>query len=77
MSCFHVATNCGVGLIYKDYKVGEGRPPADGEQVVFQYTAYNESGRLIDSTYRQDRPAEIRMGINGLIPGAAKSALLH
>lgn len=58
------------GLIYKDFKVGEGTPPEDGEQVTFQYTAYNESGRLIDTTYRQDRPAETRLGINGLIPGA-------
>jgi FKBP-type peptidyl-prolyl cis-trans isomerase len=57
------------GVIYKDFKLGQGQEPTDGEQVTFQYTAYNESGRLIDSTYRQDRPAETRLGISGLIPG--------
>ena len=40
-------------------------------QVVFDYTGYNESASPIDSSYRQGRPAETRLGINGLIPGAA------
>eukprot|EP00775_Hariotina_reticulata_P010090 gene10090-10246_t len=57
------------GLIYKDYVVGSGTSPDDGQQVVFDYTGYNESGTVIDSTYRKGRAAEVRLGINGLIPG--------
>ncbi|KAK2966584.1 hypothetical protein RJ640_010005 [Escallonia rubra] len=37
--------------------------------VSFHYIGYNESGRHIDSTYLQGRPAKIRFGINGLVPG--------
>ena len=74
---FRVSSNWAAGLIYKDFRVGQGTPPQDGEQVTFQYTAYNESGRLIDTTYRQDRPAETRLGINGLIPGAKRCMLPH
>jgi hypothetical protein len=62
-------TSC-TGLIYKDFKVGEGDNPVDGQEVTFAYTAYNESGGLIDSTYRQGRNASTQVGINGLIPGA-------
>jgi hypothetical protein len=40
--------------------------------VVFDYTGYNESGAAIDSSYRQGRPAETRLGIQGLIPGACR-----
>lgn len=57
------------GLIYKDYREGPGMVPEDGQQVQFHYTAYNESGAVIDSTYRKDRPATIRLGIGGMIPG--------
>ena len=80
------------GLIYKDFELGTGEPPTDGQQVVFHYSAYNESGGIIDSSYRQarsgaashharcnshaqpvtpaqGRPAETRLGINGMIPG--------
>lgn len=57
------------GLIYKDYTAGSGSSPVDGQQIVFHYIAYNESGGLIDSTYRQGRPAETRLGIQGMIPG--------
>jgi len=57
------------GLIYKDYEEGTGDCPEEGQQVVFNYTAYNESGATIDSTYRQGRPAETRLGIGGMIPG--------
>jgi FKBP-type peptidyl-prolyl cis-trans isomerase len=38
-------------------------------QVVFDYSAYNENGALIDSTYRKGEPAATRIGIAGLIPG--------
>jgi FKBP-type peptidyl-prolyl cis-trans isomerase len=56
-------------LIYRDFQLGSGPQPGEGQQVVFDYTAYNESGGAIDSTYRKGRPAETRLGIQGLIPG--------
>ena len=49
---------------------GEGEAPAEGQEVVFDYTGYNESGAVIDSTYRKGAPAQTRLGIRGLIPGA-------
>jgi len=57
------------GIIYKDYGLGEGAEPQSGQQVEFQYTAYNENGGLIDSSYRKGQPATTRLGISGLIPG--------
>ncbi len=57
------------GLIYKDYAEGSGNSPEDGQQVTFDYTAYNESAVLVDSSYRKGQPSQTRMGINGLIPG--------
>jgi FKBP-type peptidyl-prolyl cis-trans isomerase len=56
-------------LLYRDFKDGSGPIPVEGQQVVFDYTGYNESGAAIDSSYRQGRPAETRIGIQGLIPG--------
>ncbi len=32
------------GLIYRDFVVGSGEYPAEGQEVTFDYTAYNESG---------------------------------
>ncbi len=43
---------------------------AGGAQVVFDYTAYNEQGRRIDTTYSKSAPARTRLGIQGLIPGS-------
>lgn len=60
---------CDSGLIYWDIKDGEGDYPKSGQQIVFHYTGFNESGRRIDSSYQQGRPAKTRMGINGLVPG--------
>ncbi|KAJ6320708.1 hypothetical protein OIU76_006108 [Salix suchowensis] len=57
------------GLIYRDFEVGEGDCPKDGQQVTFHYVGYNESGRRIDSTYLQGSPSKIRMGTKALIPG--------
>lgn len=57
------------GLILWDIAVGKGDSPKDGQQVIFHYVGYNESGRRIDSTYLQGTPARIRMGTNGLVPG--------
>ncbi|KAH0884481.1 hypothetical protein HID58_060577 [Brassica napus] len=55
------------GLIYRDFDVGQGDCPKDGQQVTFHYIGYNESGRRIDSTYIQGTPAKIRMGTNALV----------
>ncbi|XP_057451053.1 peptidyl-prolyl cis-trans isomerase FKBP20-2, chloroplastic [Lotus japonicus] len=60
---------CDSGLIYRDFEVGKGDCPKDGQQVTFHYTGYNESGRRIDSTYLQGSPAKIRMGTKALVPG--------
>ncbi|XP_060210028.1 peptidyl-prolyl cis-trans isomerase FKBP20-2, chloroplastic isoform X1 [Lycium barbarum] len=57
------------GLIVWDFAVGEGDCPKDGQQVTFHYIGYNESGRRIDSTYLQGKPANIRMGTKALVPG--------
>ncbi|THF99456.1 hypothetical protein TEA_018267 [Camellia sinensis var. sinensis] len=57
------------GLIYRDFEVGKGDCPKDGQQVTFHYVGYNESGRRIDSTYLQGTPAKIRMGTKALVPG--------
>ncbi|KAK7277164.1 hypothetical protein RIF29_18315 [Crotalaria pallida] len=57
------------GLIYRDFEIGKGDCPKDGQQVTFHYVGYNESGRRIDSTYLQGSPARIRMGTNSLVPG--------
>ncbi|TYK20798.1 peptidyl-prolyl cis-trans isomerase FKBP20-2 [Cucumis melo var. makuwa] len=57
------------GLIYWDIEVGNGDCPKDGQQVIFHYVGYNESGRRIDSTYLQGSPARIRVGTNALVPG--------
>ncbi|KAF0906620.1 hypothetical protein E2562_012203 [Oryza meyeriana var. granulata] len=57
------------GLMYEDIKVGTGNSPKDGQQVIFHYVGYNESGRRIDSTYIQGSPAKIRLGNKTLVPG--------
>ncbi|XP_015695325.1 peptidyl-prolyl cis-trans isomerase FKBP20-2, chloroplastic isoform X1 [Oryza brachyantha] len=57
------------GLIYEDIKVGTGNSPKDGQQIIFHYIGYNESGRRIDSTYIQGSPAKIRLGNKTLVPG--------
>ena len=56
-------------LLFQDFEEGKGGLPQDGQQITFDYTAYNESGSRIDSTYQKGRPAQTRLGINGLIPG--------
>ena len=59
------------GLYYLDTKEGRGATPLnspDGE-VIFHYTAYNENGGRIDSSYRQGQPARGKLGINAMIPG--------
>ncbi|KAH9308538.1 hypothetical protein KI387_036449, partial [Taxus chinensis] len=60
---------CDSGLIYWDIREGEGDYPKTGQQVIFNYQGYNESGRRIDSSYQQGEPAKTRVGINGLVPG--------
>mmetsp|Transcript_44472 Transcript_44472/g.115065 ORF Transcript_44472/g.115065 Transcript_44472/m.115065 type:complete len:270 (-) Transcript_44472:89-898(-) len=57
------------GLVTKTFQAGAGEKPSDGQKVIFHYTAYNESGSLIDTSYKQGRPAEMRIGASGMIPG--------
>ena len=57
------------GLIFKEFSAGDGRTGVDGDQLTFHYTAYNEEGAFIDSSYKQRRPAQTRLGIQGMIPG--------
>jgi FKBP-type peptidyl-prolyl cis-trans isomerase len=59
------------GLIYRDLALGDTTAPfpTDGQEVVFDYTAFNESGARIDSSASKGRPAQVRLGIGGLIPG--------
>lgn len=49
--------------------MGEGDCPVDGQQVLFNYNAYNENGGKIDSSYNKKQPAQTRLGTKGLIPG--------
>lgn len=59
------------GLIVKEFEAGDpqGRKGKDGDEVTFHYTGYNEEGGFIDSSFKQKRPAQIRLGIGGMIPG--------
>jgi FKBP-type peptidyl-prolyl cis-trans isomerase len=57
------------GLIVKDFEEGQGETGKDGDEVTFHYTGFNEEGGFIDSSYKQRRPAQIRLGIGGMIPG--------
>ncbi|KAG2500730.1 hypothetical protein HYH03_001494 [Edaphochlamys debaryana] len=57
------------GLIYKDFEEGRGLMPVEGQEVVFNYTGYNESGSVIDTSFRQGRAAQTRLGVKGMIPG--------
>ena len=61
-------------VLAQDFEQGSGVSPQDGQEVTFQYTAYNESGNRIDSSYSKGRPASTRLGINGLIPGQDTAA---
>eukprot|EP00250_Pteridium_aquilinum_P029641 c39886_g1_i1 orf=311-1138(-) len=60
---------CKSGLIYLDIQEGQGDYPKDGQQIIFHYIGYNESGRKVDSSYQQGQPAKTRIGINAMIPG--------
>ena len=57
------------GLYVLDQEQGVGAAPSADSEVVFHYTAYNENGGRIDSSYRQGQPVRGRMGINAMIPG--------
>lgn len=50
--------------------MGSGEEPQDGQEVEFHYSAYNENGARIDSTFSKGKPVRQRLGIKGLIPGA-------
>jgi len=57
------------GLIVRDDVIGDGATPEDGQQATFEYAAYNELGKLIDSTYKQGKSASVQIGIGTMIPG--------
>lgn len=57
------------GIIFKEFVEGAGELPQEGQQIIFDYTAYNEAGATIDSSYRKGQPAQTQLGIKGLIPG--------
>jgi len=57
------------GLFVQDFESGAGPRPQSGQQVTFNYIAFNESGRVIDSSYRQGQPGQTRLGNGVLIPG--------
>jgi len=59
------------GLVVYDFSFGnsEGPTPVDGQKVIFNYTAYNENGARIDSSYSKGRPLEQIVGIGGMVPG--------
>lgn len=63
--------------MWQDFEAGSGVQPTDGEEVTFDYVAYNENGSRIDSSYNKGRPASTRLGINGLIPGAPSWCSIH
>eukprot|EP00667_Euglena_gracilis_P015251 EG_transcript_15843 len=58
------------GLVVYDFPNSnlEGPTPQDGQKVVFHYTAYNENGARIDTSYNGN-PLEQVVGINGMVPG--------
>uniref|UniRef100_A0A0E0DE12 peptidylprolyl isomerase n=1 Tax=Oryza meridionalis TaxID=40149 RepID=A0A0E0DE12_9ORYZ len=60
------------GLLYEDIKVGTGNSPKDGQQVIFHYVGYNESGRRIDSTYIQG----FEEGIRDMKPGGKRRIII-
>ena len=59
------------GLIIYDFNYGknDGPTPQDGQKVIFHYTAYNENGARIDTSYNGKRPLEQVVGIGGMVPG--------
>jgi len=57
------------GLIVKDLEEGQGNTGKDGDEMTFHYSGFNEEGGFIDSSYKKGRPAQIRLGIGGMIPG--------
>ena len=49
--------------------MGAGPAISEGKEIVFEYAAFNEAGRTIDTSSRTGRAARARIGIGGLIPG--------
>lgn len=59
------------GLVVFDFIPGnlDSPKPQEGQKVIFHYTAYNENGARIDSSYNGGRPLEQVVGIGGMVPG--------
>jgi len=48
---------------------GEGATPPVGFQVVCDYVAYTDKGRVFDSSIDKGKPYDIRVGAGQVIPG--------
>lgn len=53
----------------QDYELGSGEVPEEGQEVEFNYSAYNENGSRVDTSFAKGKAAKTRLGIKGLIPG--------
>ena len=58
------------GLQYVDEKVGDGASPQAGQTVKVNYRGVTQStGKEFDSSYKNNRPANFRIGVGEVIPG--------
>ena len=58
------------GLQYIDEKVGDGPSPQAGQTVTVNYRGVTQStGKEFDSSYKNNRPANFRIGVGEVIPG--------
>eukprot|EP00887_Chlorella_sp_A99_P001958 scaffold18.g1958.t1 len=59
------------GLIYRDFVEGVGEQPGDGQEVVFDYTAYNESAAII--VRKCDLPVAFQRLAERAVPGPLRA----
>jgi len=57
------------GLQYREIEPGTGAVPPVGFQVVVDYVAYTDKGRVFDSSLEKGKPYDIRVGAGQVIPG--------
>ena len=63
------------GMLTLDFELGDGTRPGPNDEIVFNYTVYNEAGKKIDGTYKQNEPAQSVLGLGALIPGVEEGIL--
>jgi len=56
-------------LQYREIQPGTGAAPPVGFQVVVDYVAYTDKGRVFDSSLEKGKPYDIRVGAGQVIPG--------